>query len=85
MPHIVHVAVQTPAHSAVGELLSYSSETALPPGQLVRVPLGKRELLGVVWDAPAVPDAIPEGVELRPITAVLPGCVPTVLCRFTVW
>ena len=76
MPHIVHVAVQTPAHSAVGELLSYSSEEALPPGQLVRVPLGKRELLGVVWDAPAVPDAIPQGVELRSITAVLPGIAP---------
>lgn len=73
MPHIVHVAVQTPAHSAVGELLSYRSDEALPPGTLVRVPLGKRELLGVVWDAPAMPDAIPDGVELRNIAAVLPG------------
>ena len=76
MPHIVHVAVQTPAHSAVGDLLSYRSDEALPPGTLVRVPLGKRELLGVVWDAPATPDAIPEGVELRSIAAVLPGIAP---------
>ena len=76
MPHIVHVAVQTPAHSAVGDLLSYRSDEALPPGTLVRVPLGKRELLGVVWDTPATPDAIPEGVELRSIAAVLPGIAP---------
>ena len=76
MPHIVHVAVQTPAHSAVGDLLSYRSDEALPPGTLVRVPLGKRELLGVVWDAPVTPDAIPEGVELRSVAAVLPGIAP---------
>ncbi|MEX8192143.1 replication restart helicase PriA [Comamonas guangdongensis] len=76
MPHIVHVAVQTPAHSAVGELLSYSCDEALPPGTLVRVPLGKRELLGVVWEAPATPDAIPDGVELRGIAAVLRGIEP---------
>ncbi|MBV8247670.1 MAG: DEAD/DEAH box helicase, partial [Comamonas sp.] len=76
MPHIVHVAVQTPAHSAVGELLSYSCDEALPPGTLVRVPLGKRELLGVVWEAPATPDAIPDGVELRGIAAVLRGIAP---------
>ena len=76
MPHIVHVAVQTPAHSAVGDLLSYRSDEALPPGTLVRVPLGKRELLGVVWDTPTNADPIPEGVELRSIAAVLPGITP---------
>ena len=71
MSHIVNVAVQTPAHSAVGELLSYRSGEPLLPGTLVRVPLGKRELLGVVWDAPSAPDGLPEGVELRSIAAVL--------------
>ena len=71
MSHIVNVAVQTPAHSAVGELLSYRSDEPLLPGTLVRVPLGKRELLGVVWDAPSAPDSLPEGVELRSIAAVL--------------
>ena len=76
MPHIVHVAVQTPAHSAVGDLLSYRSDEALAPGTLVRVPLGKRELLGVVWDTPTNPEPIPEGVELRSIAAVLPGIAP---------
>ena len=74
--HTVHVAVQTPAHSAVGDLLSYTCEQPLEPGTLVRVPLGRRELLGVVWDAPAQPPAVPEGVELRAICAVLEGIAP---------
>ena len=47
--HWIEVAVQTPAHSGVGDLLSYRSALPLQPGQLVRVPLGKREVLGVVW------------------------------------
>lgn len=74
--HTVHVAVQTPAHSAVGDLLSYTCEQPLEPGTLVRVPLGRRELLGVVWDAPAQPPPMPEGVELRAICAVLEGIAP---------
>ncbi|MFO1212613.1 MAG: hypothetical protein U1E74_08955 [Paenacidovorax caeni] len=51
MTCILHVAVQTPAHSGVGDLLSYQHTEALAPGTLVRVPLGQREVLGVVWDA----------------------------------
>jgi len=39
----VEVAVQTPAHSALGDLLSYASSVPLAPGTLVRVPLGRRE------------------------------------------
>ncbi len=73
-PHTVHVAVQTPAHSAVGDLLSYASPTPLPPGTLVRVPLGTREVLGVVWDAPPVPEAAPP--QLRSVAAVLQGLAP---------
>ena len=76
MPHIVHVAVQTPAHSAVGDLLSYRSDEELAPGTLVRVPLGKREMLGVVWDPPASAEPIPEGIELRGIAGVLKGIAP---------
>ena len=44
------VLVQTPAHSNLGGALSYESDTAHPPGTLVRVPLGQREILGIVWD-----------------------------------
>ena len=76
MSHIVYVAVQTPAHSAVGDLLSYVSDAWLEPGTLARVPLGKRELLGVVWDTPAAPEAIPDGVELRSIAGLLQGIEP---------
>jgi primosomal protein N' (replication factor Y) len=43
-----NVVVATPAHSGVGASLSYRSELLLAPGTLVRVPLGKREVLGVV-------------------------------------
>jgi primosomal protein N' (replication factor Y) len=43
------IVVATPAHSSVAGPLTYGSESALSPGQLVRVPLGRREVLGVVW------------------------------------
>lgn len=72
----MHVAVQTPAHSSVGDLLSYASERSLEPGTLVRVPLGRREVLGVVWDAPAEPAALPPGMEARAIAGVLEGLPP---------
>ncbi len=47
------VLVQTPAHSSLGPVLTYRSPVALPSGTLVRVPLGSRETLGLVWE----PDA----------------------------
>jgi primosomal protein N' (replication factor Y) (superfamily II helicase) len=43
------VVVQTPAHSALAEVLTYQSEAVIAVGTFVRVPLGTRELLGVVW------------------------------------
>ena len=46
----ISVVVATPAHSGVGGPLTYRSELPLAPGQLVRVPLGRREVLGVVWE-----------------------------------
>ena len=45
------VLVHTPAHSAMGSVLTYRHNIVLPAGTLVRVPLGARETLGVVWDA----------------------------------
>ena len=51
MPHTVSVLVHTPAHSGLAGALTYLSEQPLAPGALVRVPLGTRETLGVVWDA----------------------------------
>ena len=43
------VAVSVPAHSQVGGLLTYASDLEAAVGQLIRVPFGKREVLGVVW------------------------------------
>ncbi len=73
----IDVAVQTPAHSQVGDLLSYVSPVALAPGTLVRVPLGRREVLGVVWAcAPAVAGADEDGVVLKPVAAALDALAP---------
>lgn len=74
----LEVAVQTPAHSALGDVLSYVSPMQAAPGALVRVPLGRREVLGVVWSAqPAGPqDAAAAPVELKPVGAVLDALPP---------
>ena len=69
----VLVAVHTPAHSALGELLSYTSAQPLVPGTLVRVPLGQREVLGVVWAGTA---EVPEGTTLRAVAGVLDAIAP---------
>ena len=77
--HVLHVAVSTPMHSQLGDLLSYASSTPLPPGTLVRVPLGAREVLGVVWDAPSQPQPVAapgRPVQLRAIAGVLEGIAP---------
>jgi len=50
MTHWLSVLVHTPAHAALGPVLTYRSEQHLTPGTLVRVPLGSRETLGVVWN-----------------------------------
>lgn len=72
MSYLLPVLVHTPAYSQVAGPLIYRSESALPPGTLVRVPLGQRELLGVVWDAQIEPVAAPFDPEkLRPISATL--------------
>ncbi len=70
------VVVATPAHSGVGASLTYRSELSLTPGTLVRVPLGAREVLGVVWDCPAEP---PEGLseaQTKAVAGVLDGLPP---------
>ena len=47
----VEVVVDAPRHAALGASLTYASQRPLMPGTLVRVPFGKREVSGVVWDA----------------------------------
>ena len=72
----ISVMVHTPAHSGIGGALTYESDMAYAPGTLVRVPLGQRELLGVVWDAPATDANTPAQMQLRPIASVLHGLPP---------
>jgi primosomal protein N' (replication factor Y) (superfamily II helicase) len=60
----------------VGDLLSYTSAEPLPPGTLVRVPLGTREVLGVVWDPDEATGELPEGATMRAIAGVLAGVAP---------
>ena len=70
------VAVSAPAHSQVGGLLTYVTELPVTEGQLVRVPFGNREVLGVVW---GVHTAAPENLgthALRQVLAVLEGVAP---------
>ncbi|MBL8334569.1 MAG: primosomal protein N' [Rubrivivax sp.] len=68
------VAVELPQHAGLSALLEYQSEQELPPGTLVRVPLGKREVPGIVWsratDQPAAED------QLRPVAEVMEGLPP---------
>nr|MDP2190073.1 primosomal protein N' [Rhodoferax sp.] len=74
------VLVHTPAHSQLAGPLTYLSEQALAAGTLVRVPLGKRELLGVVWESPtdrASSALDPE--KLRPLVGTLDGIAPLTL------
>jgi primosomal protein N' (replication factor Y) len=72
------VLVHTPAYSQMAGALTYLSDHPLPPGTLVRVPLGQRELLGVVWDAAPHDDAARplDPDKLRPITAALDAVPP---------
>ncbi|NDE41556.1 MAG: DEAD/DEAH box helicase, partial [Betaproteobacteria bacterium] len=76
MKQVIQVLVHLPAHSQMGSALSYWSEQAPTPGSLVRVPLGQRELLGVVWDGPAAAAQLPEPEKLRPLAGVLDGIAP---------
>ena len=69
----------TPAYSGLTGPLSYLHTQDLAPGTLVRVPLGQRESLGLVWHALA-PDPSDHAADktrvLRPVTEVLDGLPP---------
>ena len=53
----LQVAVDAPAHTSLRAPLTYLSELPLPPGTLVRVPFGAREVTGVVWAGETSTDA----------------------------
>jgi primosomal protein N' (replication factor Y) len=72
-PERLRVAVEAPQHSGLSGPLDYLSEQALAPGQLVRVPLGRRDLLGIVWPGVAQTQS---DVALRPIAGVFSDLPP---------
>jgi primosomal protein N' (replication factor Y) len=72
----VQVAVETPQHSGLAHPLDYTSKYPLTPGTLVRVPLGRREVLGIVWRERAVVSDLPDGQSLRPVAEVFEALPP---------
>jgi primosomal protein N' (replication factor Y) (superfamily II helicase) len=76
---VVQVVVAAPAHSDLPPLLSYACEQPLAAGSLARVPLGSREVLGIVW-ADGGGGGGGEGVQtemkLKSLAGVLPEIAP---------
>ncbi len=72
----VDVVVTTPAHSGLGDSLTYRSERPLTPGALVRVPLGTRETLGIVWTLRDEPPAGLDPAQTRSVGATLDAIPP---------
>ncbi|WP_372525299.1 primosomal protein N' [Piscinibacter sp.] len=75
MPETIalRVAVETPHHTGVSAPLTYTSECLLSPGTLVRAPLGRREVPGVVWHGGVDANGAP---GLRPLTQALRSLPP---------
>ena len=74
----IFVLVPTPAYSRLTGPLTYESEEEVQVGCLVRVPLGQRDTLGLVWpQAPEPPQT--SSHTLKTIHSVLHGiplCLP---------
>lgn len=68
----IRVAVETPQHTGLGAPLDYEAAQWLPPGTMVRVPLGRREVTGIVWPG----DAPEPAVELKPVAQVMTALAP---------
>ncbi|WP_238139680.1 primosomal protein N' [Roseateles aquatilis] len=77
----VRVAVEAPQHSGLTGPLDYLGPQDLTPGTLVHVTLGRRDVMGLVWDdlpeGQDVPgeDRLPES-ELRPVGEALDALPP---------
>eukprot|EP01035_Chromulina_nebulosa_P013401 gene13401-17802_t len=69
------LAAPNAPYKTMADLLAYESEQELAPGTLVRVPLGRREVPGVVWPEAAGEGGLPEGVSLKPVREAL-TCLP---------
>ncbi len=58
--------MDTPQHAGLGGALDYVAAGPLEPGQLVRVPLGRRTVTGIVWSPGAAASAVLD-TALRPV------------------
>jgi primosomal protein N' (replication factor Y) len=74
LPFRLPVVVETPRHAGLDAALSYASQRLLAPGTLVRVPLGKREVAGMVWSQAG--SDVSAATELREITEACDALPP---------
>ena len=76
----VSVAIDAPQYADLIGPLTYTSESRLSPGTLVRAPLGRREVAGVVWPVDGQPEV---RTELRAVGEALTTLPPLALswCR----
>ena len=77
----VRVAVEAPQHSGLTGPLDYLGPQDLTPGTLVHVTLGRRDVMGLVWDDLPGGQDLPEGEplpesELRPVGEALDALPP---------
>jgi primosomal protein N' (replication factor Y) (superfamily II helicase) len=74
-PPRIAVAVDAPRHAGLSATLDYHhGERSLAPGTLVRVPLGRRQVPGIVWDGAA--DAVAIDVPTKAVGDVLDAIAP---------
>ncbi len=80
MTSITPILVHIPAYSQLEGALTYKSEMSLDPGILVRVPLGTRTMLGIVWDtlqSTTLPiNSDPPQYQIKDVKEVLSGLSP---------
>ena len=70
---VIQVAVEAPTHTGLGAPLDYLSDRSLSSGTLVRVPLSKREVTGIVW---RTRHGGPAPGELKAVTEALAALPP---------
>jgi primosomal protein N' (replication factor Y) (superfamily II helicase) len=74
--HRVPVIVEAPQHTGLAGTLDYTSEQPLAAGTLLRVPLGSRDVAGLVWHEQSGSDTSPSPEDLRPVGDVLDALPP---------
>jgi len=84
IPQAVRVSVVLPLPLSGSYDYRLPAHLVAPPGSFVEVPLGRRQMLGVVWDQ-AGDSGVAES-RLKPVTAVLPAPpMDATLRRFVEW